>query len=166
MAEYLIQDATLTGIADAIRAKTGGSAAMTPAQMATEIGSIRTGGGGKVLLADYTASEDVSAIRIDFTSEMQGYALYEILCTGSFNKQPYPYAGFNTTTSTGYLNSVGTNVWAAFIAIIGDQYAYMPVNGRASVYPLGQLSYFHMRAYAADGVFRAGFNIKIWGYSE
>lgn len=46
MADYLIQDSTLDAIADAINAKTGGSSAMTPAQMVTEIGSIQTGGGG------------------------------------------------------------------------------------------------------------------------
>lgn len=45
MAEYLIQDTTLDAIADAINAKTGGSSAMTPAEMVTEIGSIPTGGG-------------------------------------------------------------------------------------------------------------------------
>lgn len=45
MADYLIQDSTLTGIADAIRAKTGSSAAMTPAQMVTAIGNIPSGGG-------------------------------------------------------------------------------------------------------------------------
>lgn len=44
MAEYLIQDTTLDAIADAINAKTGGSSAMTPAEMVTEIGSIETGG--------------------------------------------------------------------------------------------------------------------------
>jgi len=43
MAEYLIQDSTLEDIADAIRAKTGGSSAMTPAEMVTEIGTIQTG---------------------------------------------------------------------------------------------------------------------------
>lgn len=40
MAEYLIQDTTLDAIADAINAKTGGSSAMTPAQMAEAIASI------------------------------------------------------------------------------------------------------------------------------
>ena len=44
MAEYLIQDTTLDAIADAINAKTGGSAAMNPAEMVTEIGSISGGG--------------------------------------------------------------------------------------------------------------------------
>lgn len=45
MAEYLIQGETLDEIADAINAKTGGSAAMTPAEMVTAIGSISGGGG-------------------------------------------------------------------------------------------------------------------------
>ena len=45
MSEYLIQGATLDAIADAINAKTGGSAAMTPAEMVTEIGNIPSGGG-------------------------------------------------------------------------------------------------------------------------
>lgn len=43
MAEYLIQSETLDDIADAINAKTGKSAAMTPTQMVTEIESIETG---------------------------------------------------------------------------------------------------------------------------
>ena len=43
MAEYLIQDTTLDAIADAINAKTGGSSAMTPAEMVTEIGNIPSG---------------------------------------------------------------------------------------------------------------------------
>ena len=43
MAEYLIQSETLDDIADAINAKTGGSSAMTPAQMVTAIGSISGG---------------------------------------------------------------------------------------------------------------------------
>ena len=40
MAEYLIQGSTLTDIADAIRAKTGDSSTMTPAQMASTIRSL------------------------------------------------------------------------------------------------------------------------------
>ena len=44
MSEYLIQGETLTGIADAIRAKTGSSDAITVGEMATAIGSITSGG--------------------------------------------------------------------------------------------------------------------------
>ena len=45
MADYIIQSETLDNIANAINAKTGGSSAMTPAQMVTEIASISGGGG-------------------------------------------------------------------------------------------------------------------------
>ena len=46
MPEYLIQGKTLTGIADAIRAKTGESGQVTPLEMPEKIASIQTGGGG------------------------------------------------------------------------------------------------------------------------
>lgn len=46
MSEYRIQDTTLTGIADAIRSKTGSAATILVSEMANEIESIPTGGGG------------------------------------------------------------------------------------------------------------------------
>lgn len=46
MADYLIKDTTLTNIADAIRAKKSSTDTYTPAEMATAISSIETGGGG------------------------------------------------------------------------------------------------------------------------
>lgn len=42
MSEYRIQDTTLTGIADAIRSKTGVSAPIVVSEMADEIKSIPT----------------------------------------------------------------------------------------------------------------------------
>lgn len=44
MGNRIIQSETLTSIANAIRAKTGRSASLTPAQMVTEIGTISGGG--------------------------------------------------------------------------------------------------------------------------
>ena len=44
MADYLIKDTTLTNIADAIRAKKSSTDTYTPAEMATAISSIETGG--------------------------------------------------------------------------------------------------------------------------
>jgi len=70
MAEYLIQDTTLDGIADAINAKTGGSSAMTPAEMVTEIESISGGslptsiskidGGSFTFVSDTTVTEQIT----------------------------------------------------------------------------------------------------------
>jgi hypothetical protein len=56
MAKYTINDTTLTGIADAIRAKGGTSAALTPAQMAEAIAAIQTGGGGAEILGHKVAT--------------------------------------------------------------------------------------------------------------
>lgn len=45
MSKVYLEDSTLTGIANAIRTKTGESSTITPANMATEIESIPSGGG-------------------------------------------------------------------------------------------------------------------------
>ena len=50
MAEYLIQDTTLTGIAEAIREKTGGTDPVAVSDMAAQIGGIQAGGGGEDVL--------------------------------------------------------------------------------------------------------------------
>lgn len=66
MAKYTINDTTLTSIADAIRAKGGTSAALTPAQMAEAIAAIQAGGGGaeilghKVAYGSFTLTEDTT----------------------------------------------------------------------------------------------------------
>lgn len=46
MAKYAIDGSSLTAIADAIRAKTGGTENLTPSAMATAISEIESGGGG------------------------------------------------------------------------------------------------------------------------
>ena len=50
MAEYLIQGETLTGIADAIREKTGGTDPVAVSDMAAQIEGIQAGGGGDDVL--------------------------------------------------------------------------------------------------------------------
>ncbi len=50
MSNYLIQDSTLTDIADAIRAKSGSQATIDVADFATEIENLPSGGGGQPAL--------------------------------------------------------------------------------------------------------------------
>ena len=52
MAKYVIEDTTLTNIANAIREKTGKTDAITPANFDTEIASIEVGGGGDTSVED------------------------------------------------------------------------------------------------------------------
>ena len=66
MADYLIKDTTLTNIADAIRQKKSSTDTYTPAEMATAISSIETGGGGGEL-----TEEDLT-----FTDDLQYFNYY------------------------------------------------------------------------------------------
>ena len=66
MADYLIKDTTLTNIADAIRAKKSSTDTYTPAEMATAISSIQTGGGGGEL-----TEEDLT-----FTGDLRYFNYY------------------------------------------------------------------------------------------
>ena len=58
MAEYLIQDTTLTEIADAIRGKTGGTDGLTLDEMATAISGINTGSIAKFTTGTLTLESD------------------------------------------------------------------------------------------------------------
>ena len=64
MAEYLVQDKSLTAIADAIRAKNGGTDAMTLAQMPGKIAGIQTG----------TDTNDATAVAGDLRKGKTAYA--------------------------------------------------------------------------------------------
>ena len=57
MAEYLIQDTTLTGIASAIREKTGGTDPVAVSDMAGKIAEIKAGGGDIGALIDRSITE-------------------------------------------------------------------------------------------------------------
>ena len=71
MAEYLIQDSTLTSIADAIREKTGEITALTPAAMATAIAGIVAGGGLPDGFSALTSGTITPASAIDISVEVE-----------------------------------------------------------------------------------------------
>lgn len=166
---YKIKGETLTNIADAIREKIGNGGQITPLDMPQEIASISGGGSSyemKLLYETAPTTEQVSAIKIDFTSSMLGYDVYRIVLLGTFVKNPYPYVGINTETSTGYLNPAsGTTPsnshWEGYLAKLGTSYVSY-LGARANLVN-GDLSYFHARSYVADGYFNTGFVVQIWG---
>lgn len=71
MSKYSIEGQTLTDIADAIRAKTGDTAALTAAAMAEAIGSISGGGASNVVMGEIDLSDkaagDLVEINIPYT---------------------------------------------------------------------------------------------------
>lgn len=83
MAEYLVQDTSLTAVADAIRAKTGGSTPLAfPSGMVDAIAGIASGGGGlKHASGTWTPAESTYFMKVtglDFTPK-----IFKIIVTAS-----------------------------------------------------------------------------------
>ena len=77
MSEYLIQDTTLSAIADAIRAKTGTSEQLTPEQMAAAITNIQAGGDDSSFREVIEGTAVKPTLPRDLT-KIRDYAFYEL----------------------------------------------------------------------------------------
>ena len=96
MAEYLIQDTTLTGIADAIRGKTGGTDPVAVSDMAAQIDEIQAGGGDNVL----NALIDRSIVEISSSS------------VTSIGKYAFSYCSALTTANFPVVTSIEDNAFS------------------------------------------------------
>ena len=107
MAEYIIQGSTLDAIADAINAKTGGSSAMSPAEMVTEIGNISTGGGDidtspyTIKTGSFTPVSDTTNITIPIDPDISD-AVFFIITDAEFT-QDSPTGTTNTVFGGYYM---------------------------------------------------------------
>ena len=95
MSIMFINSDTLSDIADAIRAKTGGSGTMTPLEMPTEIASI---GGGGIDISEYT--ERGGSIRNGSTSNTMSLDI----------TKDYIIIGYVRLTSTKNISSCGVTL--------------------------------------------------------
>lgn len=74
MAKYVIDSTTLTAIADSIRAKKGTTANIIPENMATEIGSITTSGGGSDDMAGALADRTITDFYSNSCTAIEEYS--------------------------------------------------------------------------------------------
>jgi len=170
MAEYLIQGETLDDIADAINAKTGGSSAMTPAEMVTAIGTI-SGGGGWELIAEATTTEDVEVFRVDIPAAKQNMAAYivEYDCVfvggakyacprlNSISKgTPYAFQTAHYVRQNGIANS-GSGYRMLFSGSMSPHY-----NSAAA----SAVEYVALVGYYTGDLVAAGSTIKVYGIGE
>lgn len=103
MSTLLIQSGTLDDIADAIRAKTGSVASMTPLQMPTEIASIPSGGGTVEVVNKY--------INNNQSYTPANVNLLDITITDSGNLEIYiSSAGINLASTESILQKNGTTI--------------------------------------------------------
>ena len=104
MAEYLIQDTTLTGIADAIREKTGGTDPVAVSDMAAQIEGIQAGGGGDDVL-DTLIDRSITEISSSSATSIGSYAFYS--CS-SLTTANFPVATSIGTSAFQYCRSLTT----------------------------------------------------------
>lgn len=183
MAEYLIQDTTLDAIADAINAKTGGSSAMTPAQMVTAIGTISGGGIDPTeftQIGSFTLAEDVREFDFDITN--YDYTRYIIYVNGSGTGADYLYIsaaasgnGYslyitgNTYNGHAIINLVpsGTKIGSSTTLqtnYSSGQYLFGSAVGTGqSKEEISTLTKIRLFAFRASGVLNAGMTIIVYG---
>ena len=150
MVTKTIQDATLTGIADAIRAKTGASAAMTPAQMAQEIENIQTGGGAQYSLHTVSfslASSTAPALLLSqFIDECAYWRYYptseENTNTGTIAVGMALKTSGASTVSTQWAaktTATGVNLMSPYLFYVNDQtYSAIRLRGNVNSIPAGE----------------------------
>lgn len=90
MAWYRIAENVLDAIANAINAKTGHTAPMTPVEMVLEIQNIPTGGGSQITKDEWTLASD-------WNSNTQSF-YYSTYCDRSFNGMQLYHFSNNTAS--------------------------------------------------------------------
>jgi hypothetical protein len=175
MSEYLIQDSTLTDIADAIRAKDGSSAPILTEDMADAIAAIPSGGGLE-LIAEATTTEDVEAFRVDIPAAKQNMAAYLVECdctvligTASTNNRygcprlnsiavgpPYAKRGADNQ----YTIAIGRGADGTYRMILRSANIYPAQNSESSV------EYIAFVGYYTGNLVAAGSTIKVYGIGD
>ena len=175
-------DACLDAEADAIRAKTGGSAGIpfdfaNNKGFADAIAAIPSGGGGGLeLIAEATTTEDVEAFRVDIPAAKQNMAAYivEYDCTvlkgtssqGNFYGCPrlnsiavgQPYA--KNAAVNQYTIAIGRGFDGTCRMIVRSGAVLPTQSGAASV------EYVAFVGYYAGNLVAAGSTIKVYGIGE
>lgn len=115
MAEYIIQDTSLTEIANAIRAKTGASGQLTLENMASQIANMQT-------------SDEPQTC----TVQIESYATISTLVYSSYQNGTYEAGGFSNASENGETEATLTNVLCGssiYIETLGDNNTYSATGG-------------------------------------
>lgn len=95
MAEYLIQDTTLTDLGNAVRILTGSEETMTPAEMITALNTINIGGGSEVVVGGITTATASPSITIPYAVGKANIALM-YMSSGSYQASAMADAGIGS----------------------------------------------------------------------
>ena len=165
----------LTAIADAVRAKTGGAELLTLDEIAASISGISGGGGpftNATTLGVYEATEDVSAIQIDWLAEWDKYNLVIFKPSITFSASDWLYINTNEVTKAQYFSN---NTYAnekqtfAFLKVNGTPNdRFRPLAERTKGAVLGGTAdegiiYVYLQPYKSTVVFKSGSKVEVIG---
>ncbi len=165
----------LTAIADAVRAKTGGTALLTLDEIVSAIGGISGGGGpftNATTLGVYEATEDVSAIQIDWLTEWDEYDFVIFKPSITLSANDWLYINTNAVTKARYFpkntyaNEKQTFAFLKYRASADDRLRTIVER------PLGQylvgtvddgIIYVYLQPYESTVVFKSGSKVEVIG---
>ena len=165
----------LTAIADAVRAKTGGTALLTLDEIVSAIGGISGGGGpftNATTLGVYEATEDVSAIQIDWLTEWDEYDLVIFKPSITFSAKDWLYINTNTVTKRQYFLSntyaneeqtfafrKGSNSPQIRLRFFAERATGTGLDGTAD----DGIIYVYLQPYTSTVVFKSGSKVEVIG---
>ena len=166
----------LTAIADAVRAKTGGTALLTLDEIVSAIGGISGGGGpfaNATTLGVYEATEDVSAIQIDWLAEWDEYDLVIFKPSITFSANDWLYINTNAVDKRQYFsNNTYANEKQTFAFLTDNS---MSINARYRMFVEktngailddtagARIMYVYLQPYTSTVVFKSGSKVEVIG---
>ena len=137
MAEYLIQEETLTGIADAIRSKTGETGAISVSDMVSKIEGLQAGGSGGASIETCTVTllSDAIAHEVYYTTYENGSLVVKTITgDGGIEVVPGTILGIKFTDYTGWVEywGEGGNI-TAIQYNDGEVFSAFMITGPASI---------------------------------
>ena len=158
MAEYLIQDTTLTAIADAVRSKTGSTASLSPSEIATEIGNIKTGFPNGT---EWTQSN----INTAMCHVAYGDGIWVACSNGTglyYSTDGMTWAQSNITSGIFYYSKYGNGTWVASSDSTGIYYSTDGMTWNQS-----NITDVHVNKYTSSGnVDKICFANNIWIFAS
>lgn len=165
----------LTAIADAVRAKTGGTALLTLDEIVSAIGGISGGGGpftNATTLGVYEATEDVSAIQIDWLTEWDEYDLVIFKPSITFSANDWLYINTNAVAKRQYFSK---NTYAnekQTFAFLKDSvnpnnrfrfFAEKSIGSNLDGTEADGIIYVYLQPYTSTVVFKSGSKVEVIG---
>lgn len=155
----------LTSIANAIRAKSGGSSQLAfPAGFVSEIGNIPSGGGSQgefTILNEVITDQQTAAIKIDFDASWANYDVITIFDSLPMSAQDWAYHGFNTQYPQQYSNkTTNATLYCVGIKENGEwKFIWAGSNNTLNSFP----SYYYIKTYTSGVMFSIGAKVTIYG---